>query len=695
VAGDFNGDGKLDLAAAYPTSAFTSTGSDNAVSTFLGNGDGSFADGVTIGSVVSGPVEVGDFNGDGKADLVVSNGIAASTLLGNGDGTFTKQFTGNTTPLQASDPFGTADFNGDGKTDLAIVGFSSQSVWVYLSRGLTQTATATVNNISLIGTGTHQIQASYPGDTIYGSSVSTTIGLTALSATTLALNANPSTSTYGQQVVLTATLTPQGYSTDGETIQFFQNGTFLGTATLTGGVAVLNTTSLTAGSESLQAKYLGDAFLAPSTSTSLSYTVVGPPSISFAVPNSTYGAQPFTVVATSNSTGALTYSVVSGPATISGSTVTVTGAGTVVLQASQVAAGNYGAGTQNASFVVNPAPLTIAANNAARVFGAQNPTFAGTVSGAVNGDTFTESFATTATPASIVGSYTIVPSVTGAHIGNYSVTPTNGTLTVTQAGTATTFALSNQNTTLTANVVSLTTGVPTGSVNFYQGQTLLGTGPLSNGVATYKTSSPLSGTVVVTAQYGGDVNFTQSSSPPIFLLSVAPASSSLTVATTGSTADTLNLSAAPGYAGTVQFSCANLPPAATCSFQPSSVSFTGTNNTASTSLTLQTGVATQASLKPAQSPSGDLRNALAMVIWMPGLAAMTLSRRMRTRRARIHKSLLLVLLCCMTMALSSCSGGSSSGNSSRTTPVGAYTIQVVASGSNGLSQTANLNLTVQ
>lgn len=591
---------------------------------------------------------------------------------------------------------GTADFNGDGKTDLAIVGFSSQSVWVYLSRGLTQTATATANNISLIGTGTHQIQASYPGDTTYAPSVSTTIGLTALSATTLALNANPSTSTYGQQVALTATLTPQGHSTDDQTIQFFQNGTFLGSASLTGGFAVLNTTSLAAGTDSLQAKYPGDQlFLAPSTSALLSYTVAGSPSISFAVPNPTYGAQPFSVAATSNSTGALTYSVVSGPATISGSMVTVTGAGTVVLQASQAAAGNYGAGTQNASFVVNLASLTIAANNAARVFGTQNPTFAGTVSGAVNGDTFTESFATTATPASIVGSYTIVPSVTGAHIGNYSVTPTNGTLTVTQAGTATTFALSNQNTTLTANVVSLTTGVPTGSVNFYQGQTLLGTGPLSNGVATYTTSSPLSGTVVVTAQYGGDVNFTQSSSPPIFLLSVAPASSSLTVATTGSTADTLNLSAAPGYAGTVQFSCANLPPAATCSFQPSSVSFTGTNNTANTSLALQTGVATQASIKPAQSPSGDLRNALAMVIWMPGLAAMTLSRRMRTRRAGIHKSLLLVLLCCMTMALSSCSGGSSSGNSSRTTPVGAYTIQVVASGSNGLSQTANLNLTVQ
>ena len=48
--------------------------------------------------------------------------------------------------------------------------------------------------------------------------------------------------------------------------------------------------------------------------------------------NQTYGAAPFTVAATSNSTGAFTYSVVSGPAAISGATVTLTGTGTVVLQ---------------------------------------------------------------------------------------------------------------------------------------------------------------------------------------------------------------------------------------------------------------------------------------------------------------------------------------------------------------------------
>src|ERR1019366_9388609 len=59
--------------------------------------------------------------------------------------------------------------------------------------------------------------------------------------------------------------------------------------------------------------------------------------------------------ATSNSTGAFTYSVVSGPASASGATVTISGVGTVVLQAAQAANGNYAAGTQTASFNVSSA----------------------------------------------------------------------------------------------------------------------------------------------------------------------------------------------------------------------------------------------------------------------------------------------------------------------------------------------------
>ena len=77
------------------------------------------------------------------------------------------------------------------------------------------------------------------------------------------------------------------------------------------------------------------------------------PILSFAsISTQTYGVAPFAVSASSASTGAITYSVASGPATISGSEVTITGAGTVVLSASQVAAGNYAAATASTRFAV-------------------------------------------------------------------------------------------------------------------------------------------------------------------------------------------------------------------------------------------------------------------------------------------------------------------------------------------------------
>jgi RHS repeat-associated protein len=73
-----------------------------------------------------------------------------------------------------------------------------------------------------------------------------------------------------------------------------------------------------------------------------------------AIPTKSYGVAPFAVSASSNSPGAITYSVTSGPASISGSTVTITGTGVVVLNASQAAAAGYSAGTTSTSFLVNP-----------------------------------------------------------------------------------------------------------------------------------------------------------------------------------------------------------------------------------------------------------------------------------------------------------------------------------------------------
>jgi len=440
------------------------------------------------------------------------------------------------------------------------------------------------------------------------------------------------------------------------------------------------------------------------TATNGTLTVTEGSFIAFAVPTHTYGNAPFAVAATSPSTGAITYSVLSGSATVSGSTVTITGAGTVALRASQTAAGGYLASTQTASFLVNKAALSATANNVARVFGAANPTFTGTLNGAVSGDTFTETFSTTATAPSPVGTYPIVPSASGPKIANYTVTATNGALTITQVGTATTFALSNQNTTLAATVTSLTGGVPTGSVTFSEGQTPVGTGTLVNGTATVTTTSFPAGNVVVTAQYSGDVNFTQSASPPIFILAVTPASSSLSVPQAGSVTDVFTISPAPGYTGTVQFSCSNLPPSATCSFQPSSVTFTGSNPTASVTATIHTGVGTPLALSAHPATSAEGRGGLLVAgLFCPGIFAFWIVRRKHLVGV-LPRSLILslLLLGCIATLFTGCgskgdtptSNARTTSNSATQTPTGSFAINLNVSGSNGLSQTTSLNLTV-
>ncbi|HEY2859481.1 MAG TPA: FG-GAP-like repeat-containing protein, partial [Terracidiphilus sp.] len=128
AAGDFNGDGKPDLAIANDE--------DNTLTVFLGDGKGAIsaqnnfpAGGVPVF------VAVGDFNGDGNLDIALANQgtNTVGVLLGNGDGTFQNEafYAAGNNPQSVA----VGDFNGDGKLDLAVANNGENTVSVLRGNG--------------------------------------------------------------------------------------------------------------------------------------------------------------------------------------------------------------------------------------------------------------------------------------------------------------------------------------------------------------------------------------------------------------------------------------------------------------------------------------------------------------------------------------------------------------------------------
>jgi hypothetical protein len=97
---------------------------------------------------------------------------------------------------------------------------------------------------------------------------------------------------------------------------------------------------------------------------------------------------------------------------------------------------NYDVKLVDGTLTISQAPLTITADDKSKVLNAANPALTGTVSGLKNGDSITAAYSTSATAASPVGTYAIVPAAVDSSpskLGNYKVTLVNGTLTVAYA----------------------------------------------------------------------------------------------------------------------------------------------------------------------------------------------------------------------------------------------------------------------
>ena len=288
------------------------------------------------------------------------------------------------------------------------------------------------------------------------------------------------------------------------------------------------------------------------------FTVAGhAPTIIFTVPSHAYGDAAFSVSATSNSSGAITYSVLSGPATISGSTVTLTGTGTVVLQASQAAVGTYISGTQNATFTVaqESQTITFTAPTSPVTYSVSPITLVatgGTSSNAVVFSVVSGPATVSGSTLTITGVGTVVVAANQAGNANYSAaTQVTQSIVVNQATQTITFTAPTSPVTYSVSPITLvaTGGASSNAVIFsvvsgpatVSGSTLTITGvgtvvvaANQAGNANYATATQVTQSIVVT-QASQTITFTAPTSPvtfgvsPITLVATGGASSNAVV----------------------------------------------------------------------------------------------------------------------------------------------------------------------
>jgi hypothetical protein len=496
-------------------------------------------------------------------------------------------FTVTVQPSSAGTPTGTVNFL-DGTTSIGNASLSNGSVQF------------TVGGLS---SGAHSVTAVYGGDANFTASTSAALVETVnQGSTTTTITSGTNPSAFEQSVTFTATVQPPTGTTAAGTVTFMDGSTSLGSATLSSNSAQLAISALTVGTHSITAVYAGGANLSGSTSALLSQVVNGA-STTTAVsssPNPSTFGQAATLSATiqtafgGNATGTINF--------LDGTTSL--GTATVSSNAAQLSVSTLSAGSHSITAKYNGDTNFSGSTSAALTQTVNQAATATSIASSLNPSAFGQSVVLTATiqpPAGIAASGTVTfmdgatslgtatvsnnsaqLAVSSLSLGSHSVTASYGgnanlsgsvssalTQTVNQAATATGISSSaspatfGQAVTFTARVQPAAGGVPSGTVNFFDGSAQIGSATLSGGAAQFTAAggSLAAGTHSITARYGGDTNFLTSTSgtlaetvnaAPTTTLLTSSANPSVTGQSVTFTA-TVSSSVAGTQSGTVSF----------------------------------------------------------------------------------------------------------------------------------------------
>jgi MYXO-CTERM domain-containing protein len=410
-------------------------------------------------------------------------------------------------------------------------------------------------NTSALATGTHAITAVYGGDADHaGGSSSALSQVVKQASTTTAAGSSANPSVYGQAVVLTATVAPATTGPVGPSgsVSFFDGTTLLGTAAVSGGVATLSTSSLIVGTHTVVAAYGGDANYAGSASTALSQVVSKAKTaatVSSSSNPSLLGAAvtltaAVTAVAPGGGTPTSVVTFYDGTTSLGIATLSSSGAATLAIASLSLGSHSitvsYGGDANFLSstspvfaqeIAVNAATIALVASPSPSEYGT-TVTLTVTVSGPVgtpsgtivfvNGATALGSVKLNSSAAAVLttsnlpaGNLTLAANYGGD--ADYAMGSATTMLVVAQATTTTTLASSvnpapeGDTVQFTATITAPASGA-SGTVEFLDGTSSLGSAPVSGGAASLSTALLSLGGHSVTAAYSGDTNFLASTS---------------------------------------------------------------------------------------------------------------------------------------------------------------------------------------